>query len=325
MTEFNIHAAAAELTSEGTNETVEESPTPTIEGQTTPVESHESTEELNSENILNELGKEQEVPQDLNPLLEQVNGLGLIHNGSALKIESPEQLKEFLQKGFDYTKKTMALAEEAKVKNEEFTQRETKLKEIEEIYNQKMAEHEQIITDNNVFTNLLLNWKQSDPEIFSFLQNAYQQELTKFQQSQPIIAKYEGQIKQLNERFNKLEQGKQSEELSSIKNSFEKDLGEVQAKNASNLAKLGVKVDWEKVKTAWTADATGKMSVEQALHATYGKEISKAYESYKKLLSTKNKVQANIINKSGIGGQAQRGASETKTIIPGDYESLLRS
>jgi hypothetical protein len=84
-----------------------------------------------------------------------------------------------------------------------------------------------------------------------------------------------------------------------------------------------VKVDWEKVKGVWSADATGKMSVEDALYASFGKDIAKANQSYQKLLATKSKVGSSNIRRTGVGA-GSRGEKQDMVYKAGDYESMLR-
>lgn len=322
-----LSGSVGESTSDGTHEAESSQATDQIEsvdGQT-PSENPENSSESSEDpkGILEKLGKEEAAPEVNNALIEQINALNAIHNGMPIKVDSPEQLRELLQKGFDYTKKTMSHSEEVKAKAEEFTARETKFQERETQLVQKEQEIQSTVYENKIMENMLLGWKNSDPELFSYLSQAYQQEVNKFEAQKPLITQYESQFKQLNDRFAQLEQGKQQEELGQIKKSWENEMNDVQTRMAAPLAKIGVKPDWEKVKQAWTADSTNKMSVEDALYAAHGKDIAKANESYQKLLATKNKTQTKMLSRSGIGNAAH-GSKETLKVAPGNYEELLR-
>lgn len=318
---FNLMEAAAELTSEeGTEQASPE--IAEVEGQSI-ANPEEPTTEEDPREILSKVGQEATSPEDISKALEQINQLGAIHNGLPITINDANQLKEIIQKGFDYTKKTMAHAEEVKAKSEEFAKLEATYKEKETALAQKEQEIQEVVNDNNIITSLLTKWQSSDPELFSYIQSAYMQELNAYKQHQPVLAKYEGEFKALREEINGLRGQKQTEELNSIRQGWEKELSEVQSKSAASLAKLGVKVDWEKVKSTWTTDATNKMSVEDALYAAYGKEIAKANQSYQKLLATKNKAQASKIQRTSIGSE-QKGTVGDVAIKAGDYESLLR-
>lgn len=318
---FNLEEAANELIAE--SETPGASPEITeTEGQSQANPEQAVTEEDPRE-ILSKLGQEAQGEADHSKLLEQINQIGAIHNGMPISINDAGQLKEIIQKGFDYTKKTMAHAEEVKAKTEEFAKLEASYKEKETALVQREQGMQELVSDNNIITSLLTKWQSSDPELFAYIQNAYAQEMNQFKMQQPVLAKYDGELGALKKEIESLRGQKQSEELNSIRQGWEKELGDVQGKLAGSLTKLGVKVDWEKVKSAWTADASNKMSVEDALYAAYGKDIATANQSYQKLLATKNKAQASKIHRTGVGS-GQKGASGDIAIKAGDYESLLR-
>lgn len=321
--EFNIHEAAEEIIAAG-EPIAESTELATTEGQ--PVTDPANTEvakELSPEEILNQLGKEEAPPVDPK-LLDMINGLGMVHKGLPFKVDSPEQLKEIMQKGFDYTQKTMAHAEEVRMKTEEFAAKEAQFKELESQYAVKEQEIQNQVTINNVINGLVDKWETDDPELHAYILKAAQKELGEQTKVNPTIAKYEQKFNELNERLGAFEKGNQSKELTAVKESWEKDLSEVQTKYASSLKKLGVAPDWEKVKAAWTADSTNKMTVEQALYAAHGADIAKANESYQKLLETKNKVATKNLSRSGAGSSQRGGKVEPKAIQAGDYNSILR-
>lgn len=320
--EFNLMEAANELTADsGTSEAPAQETQEVGQSATNPGTT-EGESSLSPQEILKQVGEEK--PSEINQeLLAQINAIGAIHNGLPITVNSPEQLKEILQKGFDYTKKTMSHAEEVKAKTEEFTKLENTFKEKETALAQKEQAIQNISNENKIMESLLTSWKQNDPELFEYIQKAYHSEVSNLEKSQPLIAKYESRFAEYDNRFKELAKGNQQAELGSIKQSWEKELNDVQTQQAASLAKLGVSPDWDKVKAAWSADSTNKMSVEDALYAVHGKDISKANESYQKLLATRNKTQAKIIGKSGIGsGQKQGETIKASTV--GNYESILR-
>lgn len=321
-TEFNLEAAANELISNEASET-EAAETVETEGQSLEgTQENSETTELSPEDILNQVGKEGQ-GEDFSPVLEKVNALNLVHNGLPIKIDSQEQLKEMLQKGFDYTKKTMAHSEEVRLKSEEFAQKEASFKQIEAQLAEKEAGFANLQRDEQIMMSIFEDMRQSDPELLAHFQSLYQRQMRNLEAQKPVIAKYENELSEIKKTISGLKEGKTKEELDSIKGSWEKGLNEVQLKTSASLEKLGVKVDWENVKKAWMADASNQMTVEQALYAQYGKDIVKANESQKKLLATKNKVQSSIINRSAAG-KNQVAGSETVKFAPGDYENLLR-
>lgn len=320
--EFNIHEAANEIIGDDSQGASTEGTS--SEGQADSASQNDGGDKaLSPEEILAQVAKEGEDPAQFADLLKGVNSLGMIRNGLPVAVESPEQLKELIQKGFDYTQKTMEHAELVKTKDAEFQQKETSFKERET----QLAQAEQAIQNEVYFnTNLMAvveKLKTEDPELFTHLDQLYQREEKSFLDQQKHIKQFEGKFSEIENKLKGFETQKHQEQLTGIKQSWEKDLSEVQTKVAAPLEKLGLKVDWEnKVKKIWEADASNKMTVEQALYAAYGAEISKANESHRKLLETKTKTQQKLLNRTGVTG-GQRGASETKQYPVGDFMSIL--
>lgn len=324
--EFNLHEAADEIIAQGDSqaESVESSP---VEGQAETASLEKTTEakELSPEEILKQVAEQKESPEQFAEILKGVNSLGMIRNGQPVSVDSPEQLKELIQKGFDYTQKTMEHAELVKTKEAEFQQKEAQYKEVES----QLAQKEQAIADtiqsNQILGSIIQRMQTEDPELFQLLDQMYRKEESVFLAHKPLEAKFEGKIKQLESKLQQFEGTKKNEELNGIKQGWEKELSDLQTKTAASLNKLGVKTDWEKVKTAWMADASNTMTVEQALYAVHGKDIVAANESYAKLLKTKSKTQSAMLNRTGVGGGGAKGQGETiKAASPGDYESILK-
>ena len=320
--EFNIHEAASEiLSNDSQGASTDDS---SLDGQSEQDSTQESEgTEVSPEDILKQVGENEENPEQFADLLKGVNGLGMIRNGLPVTVESQEQLKELIQKGFDYTQKTMEHAELVKTKDEEFQQKEAHFKEVEGQLAQKEQEIQQVIFSNQILGSIVEDLQSEDPELFAHLDALYLKKEKSFLAQAPIQKQFEGKISELEKKISGFETQKQSEELGKIKQGWESELSEVQTKVAASLSKLGVKPDWNKVKEAWTSDASNKMTVEQALYAVHGSDIVKANESHKKLLETKAKTQAKLLGRTGVGG-GQRGQEETIEAPTGEYGSILR-
>lgn len=325
---FDLMAEASKMESEAASQgpaDVSTSEVQSTEGQSveqTPPQEVES-DPASAEKVLNELLNEKPDKEAEKAILDMVHGLGAIHKGQPVTIESPAQLKELIQKGFDYTKKTMEHAESVKAKEAEFQKLESEFKEKEEFYSKREQELESTISDNRVMESILLKIQANDPELFQHFQSLWRSEISEYEKQKPLIAKFEKEVGSVKEQLNNLIGQNKQGELAKIKEGWESELSSTQEKFAGSFAKLGVKPNWDKVKDAWASDSSGKMSVEQALYAVHGKEIIQANESYKKMLLTKDKVNASILGKSGIS-QGQKGQSETIKVKPGDYESILK-
>jgi hypothetical protein len=321
--EFNLHEAAEELIASDSGAATGSTQGSASEGQLETDPAKTEATQLSAEDVLN--GKVGEVTPPVvdAALLESVNKLGAIHNGMPIKVDTPEQLKEILQKGFDYTKKTMTLAEEGKVKQEEWAEKENSFKERDATYAQKEQGLQEVSFQNNIVNSMVDKWKTSDPELYNYIQAQFQSEIAEFQKSQPIIAQYENRFKQLDEKLSQFEQGKQQETLGSIKQSWEKELGELQTARAPRLKELGIVPNWDKVKEVYAADASNTMTAEKALLAVHGADMIKMAESQIKALQAKSKVQGHKLGRGGVGYSQK--ASATVDVKGGDIMSYLRA
>jgi hypothetical protein len=318
--EFNLMAAAAELTTESGTESAPSTETQ-VEGQSEGNPEQTTSEEADPREILKQLAAEK--PQEFDSaFLENLKALGAIHNGAPIEVKTPAELKELIQKGMDYTKKTMSHADEVRLKTEEFAKNETVFKEREAALVQKEQEIQNVVQENKLLENLLLDWKTNDPELFNFIANAYQQKQNALELQKPVIAQYENKFKELNDRFSQIEQERVQEKKEGVRQGWAKELSALQSEQAASLAKLGIVPDWEKVQKVWGADILSQMTAENALYAVHGKEITLANKSYQNLLATRNKSQASKLGRTSIAG-TQKGTASVKA-QPGDYESLLR-
>lgn len=318
--EFNLAEAAEEIIAEGESQSNDTGSNSDDSGQAEAPGEKSVEEKTSPEDILNQLGKEQANPSLDKDFIDSINKIGAIHNGVPVTIESKEQLVELIQKGFDYTKKTMAHADEVKAKLEEFSKQEASWKEKEaslKEYEQKLSN---TVTENNIMESIVEKLKIDDPDLFAHIAQLYQAEQTLFERNKPIQAKYDGALNELRGEIQSLRGQKQTEELSKIKSGWESELKEVQTATAAQLALIGVKPNWDKVKDLWSSDASGKMTVKAAMLAAHGEDILKGNESYKKLLETKNKTQSKFIHRTGVG-ESSKQSGEIKAT---SYEDFVR-
>lgn len=324
---FDLHAAADEIiASEGDSSQAQTDDSSLEEGQSLE-DSQQSTEktELSPEDILNQVGKEQADPNAHKDLLEKINALGAVHAGAPVMVDSPEKLKQLIEMGAGFYAKTEEHANKVKAWEADTQQRETQLKEREGQFAQQEEQFQRATLENQLMEEMLLEMQASDPEAFAYIASEYQKKVAAHERQRPVMTKYEGKLKSLEDEIKGLRGEKKNEELGQIKQGWEKELGTVQDKHAVSLSKLGIRPDWDKVKAHWAADASGTMTAEQALYAVHGPDISKAHQSQLKLLQTKNKVSEKLVHRSGVGGSQRGGEEDLSANEPGDYMSILRS
>jgi hypothetical protein len=188
-----------------------------------------------------------EQSEDSDPVLEAINKLKLTDEGEEFKVGSKEELKELVQKGRNYTKKTQAVAQEKK----EFETLKTKA--IEE-YNSSIAElnqnieaHQQQLQQYQIWDLALASIKQDEPELYDDL-IARSKQASKYFQN-PVA---DAQFKAMNDKIAQLESANKSRESELIRRQFDAEFNEQTALTAQLEKELGLKIDRELVRSEWT-------------------------------------------------------------------------
>lgn len=312
--EFNLMDAADEIISDEPAEAAPSKDESTsgdnqeTESQKTPVED----KALSPEEILNKVEEEKVDPKANEELLNLVNTLGAIHNGQAVKIDTVDQLKELVQKGYDYTKKTMELSEQDKVFKEAQVKFEGEYKQKTEELQQYENSLAEVIQETQIAGAVLADMKATDPDLFADFAQRYQAEANRRNQAASYMKPFEGKIQELSGELQSLKQQKVEQERAGIRSNWESELKTAQTNYAPKLAKLGIAVDWDKVQATWAADASGKLTVVNAVGALYGDAIQSAYESQQKMLETKNKTANTMLKRTGVGSGVAKNTDPKK-------------
>lgn len=307
--DFDLASVAEEIISDEPIEAAkpENASTDGDNQETEPQKTSEEAKAQTTEDILNKVDLDKESPKANEEILNLINSLGAIHNGQPVKVDSVDQLKELVQKGYDYTKKTMELSEQDKA----FKERETR---YEAEYQQKQTQLQEyenslaiVIQETQIAEAVLTEMKATDPDLFEDFRQRYERELNRRNQAASYMKPFEGKIQELSGKLQSLEQQKAQSELASVRKNWESELKDTQTNYAPKLAKLGIAVDWDKVRETWAADSSGKLSVVNAVGALYGDAIRSAYESQQKMLETKNKTANAILKRTGAGASPAKG------------------
>lgn len=232
---------------------------------------------------------EKEVTGKAGDLLTQINALGLVRDGMPFELGDAEQVKEMLQKGFDYTQNNMAAAEVKEKYEADFNVKLDEFEKMEQEFQDKQTENHKRLHEYDVITDIVAKLQTSEPELFAELSSEFQRSMSIYDQqlNSPFVKEADARIKNLESLLKQDGETKTQAENQEITKNWETGLGEVQKEFGVKLKSLGVKPNWEKVKSAWTADATGKMTVKEAFFAAHGADLSKAMEAANKLAKTK--------------------------------------
>lgn len=200
-----------------------------------------------------------------------------------------EAMTEMAQKGFDYTQKTQALAQERADAEAQLTS------EFEALQNDRTS-FDGDIRLKQQWDFCMDTMKSDDPVLFEQIQDYFQQTSRHF--SNPVM---DAQIQRLTQEIENLKGQTTKQEDKRILDDFNVEINSVKAKHQPNLDALGLTVDWDgKIKTAW---ANGAETVEKALFAAYGADMIKLYQSKGKLADVKNKAKSSnkVLNAKSIG------------------------
>jgi len=227
---------------------------------------------------------------EVNSVLEELNKLGIIHNGLPVEFEDLEKVKEHLSKGFDYTQKTQELSEARKTFDSEIAQERETFDSERETFKQEQEQNAHALTNYNVFKSMVADIQSKDPDLFEELNEHFLNHQNQAQQVNPHVSKLEQKVQELEAKLNGTAESEENKKLGEIKQTWEKEVSELQSSFGPKLRSLGIKPDWKKVEDTWSADTTNSMSVKSALFAQYGEAIEKAMANKSKIAETRAKV-----------------------------------
>ena len=241
---------------------------------------------------------------DENAWLAKVNEIGAIHNENPIKIETVDQLKEFIQKGQDYTQKTQSLSEERKAWDNEKSGAEKELNTAIQELNTHRQGYEKQLQELEQWTFTLNQIRDNSPDLFEEIQRVNGDVQKQF--SNPVL---DQQLAAIRAELAETKKGLAQREDKLIVDSFESEYAALSATEQS-LKELGITVNKDEVKKKWAA--TG-LSPEEVIGSMYGMKALQAQASKSKVETTKTKIQAKPV---GIGSKSRPGAKQP-VIDPG--------
>lgn len=251
---------------------------------------------------------------DESAFLERINALGAIHNDQPIKIESIDDIKNFLQMGKDYTVKTQSLSEERKAWDTEKSGAEKELNGAIEKFNADMKSYEGQMQEMQQFTFTLNRLKESAPDIYEEVQREYHKTVEQF--SNPVLDK---QFAEQNRRFEEIEKKLTSREDKLIIDSFDNEYAAL-APLEQSLKELGITVNKSEVKNKWAA--TG-LSPEEVVGAMYGKMAMQAQASKSKVQTTQQKIAAKPVGGAGASRPGSKAPAIDSKLTGMAYASAL--
>lgn len=236
-------------------------------------------------------------------LLDLVNELGLTRKGMPINFESEDQIREILSKDFDYTQKTMELAEERKSTEEELSTLRSEIESERASFEEEKSGFQQQLTDYQLFADVLNHFKRVDPDMYAEFEQVFNEKQNLYQAplNNPVFQSLQNKISELEKGLSSERETKQEKLKEETRTQWENGLKETQEAYAVKLRKLGVAPNWDKVKQVWQNDFSSELTAKSAFFAVHGEEISKALE------------QANTISNKRAKSLKRRGGAPIRT------------
>jgi len=217
MDDANLSDLGAETSaSESTEASVESPSTSEVESQASESESPSLEDQLNDFNS-QETNQENE-GQPSNALLDQLNDLGVIRQGMPVEFDDVDKVKEYLSKGFDYTAKTMELADQRKEFESQMQAQQEEIQQIRQEAETFRNENQEKLTENEVMGQVLSELRDSDPDAFNYIANAYSRMMgtIQMQNNNPVLQGVNQKISELEKQLQSKNQEQEQNEISNI-------------------------------------------------------------------------------------------------------------
>lgn len=228
-------------------------------------------------------------------------------DGQEIKLKKPE-LVEYAQKGFDYTKKTQALAEEKKAFQAEYSEAK---KEMESLLSQTEAKDRELdekVKRADQLDMLLSRIENKHPEIFQQLSSEWAS--IQEQVNNPFVdAKLSGALREINDLKSKLG----ARESEQIRTNYYNEKQDVEKTLAPVFEKFKFQPNWDKVQKVWAAGEQAGLTVRQAFNAVHADDLRKLHDSRSQAEQSKRNLAA-VKKTQTIGGKSA-GNKSTKTNI----------
>lgn len=201
----------------------------------------------------------------------------LIHDNQKVKV-SKEELKNLAQKGYDYTKKTQALAEERKQFLAEKTEYESEAdKLIKGIQEEDAKRNESIETYKKFDIAIDLLKEDGNEEVLAVLAQ-YMSKASRLS-SNPVV---DSKVQSLQSKIEAMENELKGQKHQARLSAFYSEMSELKkSETGKRLESIGLKIDEDAIKKVWAS--SNDLTARQALQAVHGEQIAH-------LVASKNKV-----------------------------------
>jgi hypothetical protein len=267
---------------------------------------------LEDEEALND--DEKKVDANSKESNEKSDDLFEIKHGDSIKKLSRDEVKELAQKGFDYTQKTQAIAQERKefeaLRQKYDADLEKAVADVEEKH-KTIGEKSKVL---DVWDHALEDIEAKNPDLYQEIAKHFAE--SKRALENPVTRRLQSELEQTRALVQQLQEnlngGRNAAKEEYIRKTFSDEMTKVQDKYSTKFTTLGLKPDWEKVKQSWIAGNDAGLTVHQALMAVHGEDIVKLFESRGKVADAKLKSDLAAKKPPTSGGLNKLSGKQTK-------------
>jgi len=227
----------------------------------------------------------------------------IVHDGVSRNL-TLEELKSHAQKGFDYTTKTMTLAEQRKEYDAQALAQANELKASQELIAKEKLEMTDLYSLRDQWDLYINHVEKTDPTLFEELKEGFQS--VNLQYNNPVVSAHQAAT---NKEMAELRSLVQSQQDTLNMKDFNRDYDSVMDKYSDDLKHLGLDIDKKLIEDSW---ASGAKTAEDALRDVYGKQMFQLAMSKGKLAKTERKATA--AKKVPTAGTAKVGKGVDKTL-----------
>lgn len=265
--------------------------------------SEETSEDADPEAVLESNEETEDKPEGETPAEPEV--LHEIKHDGVTRSLTQKELLDYAQKGFDYTSKTMTLAEDRKKQEEEWNTKEEENKKLHEDFVTRQSEMSDVMQLKAKWDFYINSVERSDPDLFDQIQAGFNEQTAHF--SNPLI---DAQMKRVEDELQVMKSASSERENAKIRQEFDDGLKVQEDEWKDDFEKLGLKLDPEKVRKEWI---DGAETVKQAVLNVYAGDMIKLLKSKNKTAAVKKKVQS---TKAPITSGKVNAAKEVETPTP---------
>ena len=229
---------------------------------------------------------------------------------------TPKEFKDGFLRQDDYTKKTMAIADERK----SYAQKVSALEAKEKSFSETMTKSKERLEQLEELDYFIDHIATANPELLDTIKSELGGFRTHY--ANPIVKNLQKKLEAIESTFSKHDTDR---EVMKVKSQYDNEVSTLQKDLIPEIESLGLKIDMDKVNKIWEAGEDAGITVKQALNALYGDEIRNLYKSKIKVsqVEKETKVAPKVVSSSSTRSLPVKQKVDTKKMSWNEMASYL--